>query len=123
MVWLISAPGWSLPGRARDSLISPTPVSSINRMPCLLAQQSVLPIWGWSFLLIALVIGLFVVVWWTRRRAAGADGAGGGASPAQPFSLSDLRTMRESGQITDEQYEKLRAAAIGAARGRAGGAG
>lgn len=77
-----------------------------------LAEQTVLPIWGWSFVLIALVIGLFVVVWWTRRRVTGNDAA----STAQPFSLSDLRAMRESGQITPEQYEKLRESTIGAAR-------
>jgi len=72
-----------------------------------LAQQSVVPIYAWSLLLIALLIGGFVVVLLVRRRATGGD-----AEAPQTFSLSELRQMRDSGQITAEQYEKLREAVI-----------
>jgi uncharacterized membrane protein len=65
----------------------------------------------WSLLLMALVLGLFVVVWWVRRRTLNRDRTSGAV-----FTLSDLRRMRESGQINTEQYEKLKENVIGAAK-------
>jgi uncharacterized membrane protein len=78
----------------------------------LVAQERVLPIWGWSIVVIGLLVGAFVAVAWMRRRMLNRSSAGMGAV----FSLSELRQMRQSGQIDDEQYEKLRESIIGAAR-------
>jgi hypothetical protein len=80
----------------------------------ILAQltSGLLSIYGWSFLLIALLVALFVAVWWARKRAVGSGQSGTGTS----FTLSDLRKMREGGQINQEQYEKLREQVIGAIR-------
>ena len=78
------------------------------------AQAGFSSIYGWSFVLIVLVLGLFVAVWWVRRRAV--DGGSGGSTPGQPFTLAELRAMRQGGQITDEQYQKLKETVVGSAR-------
>lgn len=80
------------------------------------AQAGLSSIYAWSFLLILLVLGMFVAVWWVRRRAVGHD-AGEGRPAGQPFTLSELRAMRQGGQIDDEQYERLKATIVGTARG------
>jgi hypothetical protein len=56
-----------------------------------------------------------VAVFWVRRRMAMSEeplppGDGGG------FTLSDLRRMRDSGQMTPEEFEKARKMVAGAAR-------
>ncbi len=76
-----------------------------------LAQQTVMPIWVWSLVLMAILGAAILVIAWVRRRSTrGAD-----TSP-QNFTLSDLRQMRESGQIDDEQFQKLRDAIIGVSK-------
>ena len=79
----------------------------------LLAQQSVMSIFVWSLVLIAILGAAILFMVWVRRRTAGpADGG------RQNFTLSELRTMRESGQIDEEQFQKLRDAIIGASKRR-----
>lgn len=70
-----------------------------------------MPIWGWSLALLAMLgVALLVMVWVRRRIRSAIDQTG------QDFTLSDLRKLRASGEIDQEQYEKLRTAIIGASR-------
>ena len=66
-------------------------------------------IWGAVLLLAVLAIGIFVLV--ARRRIL--DRAE--ADRANAFSVEDLAAMRASGQLTDEEFRQLRAAALGVA--------
>lgn len=76
-----------------------------------LSQQTIGRLFFWSLLLIGLVIVAFVIVLLVRRRtAANAD------YTAQNFTLSDLRRMRDAGEIDEEQFKKLRDAIIGSAK-------
>lgn len=77
----------------------------------MLAQQKVMPIWVWSLILIGLLGAALLLLAWVRRRLRTiAD-----TTPAE-FTLSDLRRMKEAGQIDDDQYQKLREAVIGTAK-------
>jgi hypothetical protein len=57
----------------------------------------------WSLALIGLLLVGFFVVMWIKKRVQ---------EPEQPvsvgFSLSDLRQMHQSGQLSDEEYERAR---------------
>ncbi len=67
----------------------------------------------WATLgIIAFAIVGFLVARRVRSWSREADQA-----PAQ-FTLQDLRQMRDSGQISDMEYELMRAQVIGAVRGR-----
>lgn len=69
-------------------------------------------------LLFVLIVALGLFVWYYRRWMF--------SDPEQSmeaWSLSDLRGLRESGQITMEEYEKMRAAMLGSAGRKAGPAG
>jgi len=68
-------------------------------------------IWGGVLLLAAIV--LFGVVWYYRRRWLTRSELTGGT----PWTLDDLRRMREAGHITEEEYRALRAALVAAFRG------
>ena len=68
-------------------------------------------IWGGVLLLAAIV--LFGVVWYYRRRWLARGKSTGGT----PWTLDDLRRMREAGDITEEEYRALRAALVAAFRG------
>lgn len=65
----------------------------------------------YGFLLIFLVLILFVVVIWMRKKTLGGDND----KPGGGFLLSDLRKMRDEGKMTDEEFEKAKAAIIGLA--------
>lgn len=62
---------------------------------------------GISAVLILLIIGGLVCVRLVRGRTAAA------AESGEPFSLQDLRDMRAAGQITDREFESMRAALLG----------
>lgn len=72
--------------------------------PLTLATSDLGPIFFWSLLLIGLLIAGFFVVVLVKRRLAKADDG-----PQIGFSLSDLRQMRQQGQLTEEEYERARA--------------
>ena len=67
----------------------------------------------WTAVLVVLiVIGFVVVVAVRRHYYSGDDAAGTSAGPG--FTLQQLRQMRRDGEITEQQYEKLRQHVIGA---------
>lgn len=63
-------------------------------------------------LLIAALIVLAVFVWYYRRRwVVGVD------TSSLPWTFEDLRRLRDQGELSEEEYQRLRAAMIGAATG------
>lgn len=64
-------------------------------------------------LLMAAVIVLFLAVWYYRKRVLQSDES----SSAALWTFEDLRRMRDRGDLTDEEYQSLRAAMIGAYQG------
>jgi hypothetical protein len=69
----------------------------------------------WSAVLIGLVILLAIVMVVAKRRSA--------SQPAQsaPFTLGELRKLREQGQLTDEEYQRTRNSLIGMTGAGTGG--
>ena len=64
-----------------------------------------------SLALIVLIVIGFVGVSWYRNRLKETDTA-----PAAGFTLSDLRKLHKSGQMTDEEYERAKAKIIAVAK-------
>ena len=65
----------------------------------------------WSLVLVGSLLVLFAAVAWYRkwlRKDEFAGGAGG-------FTLSDLRQLHKSGQMSTEEYEKAKAALVDSA--------
>ena len=60
-------------------------------------------IFFWSVVLIALVVGGFLLVSWVRRQLKEPEQA-----PSGGFTLADLREMRRTGQISEEEFEKAK---------------
>lgn len=76
----------------------------------LLAQESsgaLTRVLIWSLALIVVVIIGFVIVSWIRNRVTGTD-----TGPVAGFTLSDLRRLHKSGQMTDEEFERAKAKII-----------
>jgi hypothetical protein len=69
-------------------------------------------------LLLVLIVALGLFVWYYRRWMFSEP-----EQSIEAWSLSDLRGLRESGKITLEEYEKMRAAMIGSAGRKADPAG
>ena len=61
-------------------------------------------------LLIAAIV-LYVGIWYYRRRWLDLP-----RSSSQPWTLEDLRKLRDRGTLTEEEYEAMRAAMIDAYR-------
>jgi len=80
-------------------------------------SQQVVEILLWGALLLVAVIVLFGGVWYYRRRWLNPEETG----PRQPWTLDDLRQMKQAGQITPEEYQALRETLIAAFRGRNAG--
>lgn len=59
---------------------------------------------------------LALVVWYFRRRWLSREQRGG-----TPFTLDELRRMRENGTVTAEEYERMRAVLVSAASGKPSG--
>src|SRR5690348_15499986 len=76
------------------------------------AQRDVM-YWGGLLILVILVgaAGILLVRRWMR-------GGDSGGQPDAGFSLSDLRAMRDRGEITSEEYEQTRARVIAKVKGR-----
>ena len=58
----------------------------------------------WSLVLFAFVIAGFLVVAWLKKRLKEPD-----QTPSAGFTLSDLREMHRSGQLSAEEFERARA--------------
>lgn len=67
---------------------------------------------------IILVVGviLYLGVWLYGRRWIRAGSSSGGS--AEPWTLQDLRELRGRGDLSEEEYQAMRAAIIDACRGR-----
>lgn len=64
-------------------------------------------IWGGILIAVVLVASFFIML--LRRRLKDGSAA---SPPDAGFSLSDLRAMRDRGEITPEEYEQTRANVI-----------
>ncbi len=79
----------------------------------MLAQaNSINSIVVWSLLLIGLIVAGWLTVWQVRRRLQRDETPLGNAG----FTLSDLRQMHKSGQMSDEEFERAKAKIVEAAR-------
>ena len=64
-----------------------------------------------SLLLVVLIVIGWVTVWQVRRRLTSPDETSGVG-----FTLSDLRQLHKSGQMSDEEFERAKAKVVDAAR-------
>ena len=69
------------------------------------------PVVQYSLVLLALIFGGWVVVWQVRRRLTRPDESSGAG-----FSLSDLRRLHKSRQMSDEEFERAKAKVVEAAQ-------
>jgi hypothetical protein len=65
----------------------------------------------YSLVLLALIFAGWVTVWQVRRRLTRPDETSGAG-----FTLSDLRQLHKSGQMTDAEFERAKAKVVEAAR-------
>lgn len=65
----------------------------------------------WSLLLIGLIVVGWVTVLQVKRRLQRPDVTAGAG-----FTLSDLRQLHKSGQMSDEEFERAKAKVVDAAR-------
>jgi hypothetical protein len=78
-------------------------------------SESMLPVFGWSLVLIALLVGGFFGIarlrqWLKSDDADASPGPGGG------FTLSDLRQLHKQGKMTDAEFERLKGMILGNAK-------
>ncbi len=69
----------------------------------------------WTAVVIALLLALWVVWMWLRKQYHAGDD---GPAAQQPWSLQELRDLRENEQITEVEYQALRQQVIGMVRDR-----
>jgi hypothetical protein len=80
----------------------------IVRAPVIVAQSADLcQLVMWLMITLAAVGGLYFAVRWLRRWLKEDD-----AASSIGFTISDLRELHRSGQITDEEFEKTKAKMI-----------
>jgi hypothetical protein len=73
-------------------------------------SQSVASIYKWLGVLVLIIVAGGIGLWYYRRRwMAGTEQA------ATPWTFDDLRRMRERGDITENEYQVLRANILGLA--------
>jgi len=65
----------------------------------------------WSLFLIGLIVAGWLTVWQVRRKLQRDDSPGNTG-----FTLSDLRQLHKSGQMTDEEFDRAKARVVEAAR-------
>jgi uncharacterized membrane protein len=83
-----------------------------------IAQQggeSILPVFGWSLVLICLLVGGFFAISKLRQWLREDDTP----APSIGFTLSDLRQLHKQGQMTDEEFERAKAKIVGSAKSMA----
>ena len=76
------------------------------------AGHNILPVFGWSLVLICLLVGGFFAISKLRQWLRDDD------APVSPigFTLSDLRQLHKQGQMTDEEFERAKAKLLGSAK-------
>lgn len=79
---------------------------------CLAAANDFTPIFVWSLILIGVVIILFVAAVWVKRWASRNEDLG----PVTGFSLSELRLLHQSGQLSQEEYDRAKDKIVQAAK-------
>jgi hypothetical protein len=74
--------------------------------------QTILPVFGWSLVLICLLVGGFFAITKLRQWMREDD------APVSPigFTLSDLRQLHKQGQMTDEEFERAKSKILGSAK-------
>ncbi len=77
----------------------------------LAAQSDTADVIVWGIILIVAISGLAFLVWWAKRRFVTSDSQPNGGD----WTLQHLRDMRNEGQITEAEFESLKAKAISAA--------
>ena len=83
-----------------------------------LAQSDgILPVFGWSLVLIALLVAGFFAI--AKLRQWLKEDSDVPTGPAAGFTLSDLRQLHKQGKMTDEEFERARAKIVGAAKAMA----
>ncbi len=80
-----------------------------------LAADDYTPIFVWSLVLIGVIVILFMAAVWVRRWA----GRGVDPGAAAGFSLSELRRLHQSGQLTEEEFERAKEKIVQAAKAMA----
>src|SRR5688572_769627 len=111
----------------------PAPFAAASPMPAVLAcacmdiagnvrsmiaqqsAESILPVFGWSLVLIILLVGGFYAI--SKLRQWLKDDAAPG--PAIGFTLSDLRQLHRQGQMTDEEFERAKAKMVASGKAMA----
>lgn len=74
-----------------------------------------LPVFGWSLVLLALLLIGFFAISRLRQWLKEDDTPVGGIG----FTLSDLRQLHKQGQMTDAEYERAKAKILGGAKAMA----
>jgi hypothetical protein len=77
-----------------------------------LAQSGSNSAFGWSLLLVVLLIVMFFAIGMLRKWISKVSDEG--EAPKVGFTLGDLRRMRDEGQITEEEFERARTQMIAA---------
>ena len=77
-----------------------------SRMP-LAASLDIAELLLWGFVLTGLLVALGCVVMWARRKMKT------GPAGEEAFSIKQLERLRETRQLTDEEFRQLRLAALG----------
>ena len=96
------------------NMIIPVSQISLHSMHGL-AESGVLPVIGWSLVLIALLLVGFFAVTWLRQWMKADD-----APATVGFTLSDLRELHRQGKMSDAEFEKARSLIVGATKAAAG---
>src|SRR4051812_1814242 len=67
-----------------------------------------------SLFVIGLIIAAFVLIAYVRRRIREEDNSSSSGGPG--FTLSDLRRLHKSGQMSDEEFERAKVKILEAAK-------
>jgi Short C-terminal domain len=77
----------------------------------MLAEVPPFSFFGWLFaILVILIVGMYVAVYVKKRLKEPDEPTGPG------FTLSDLRQLHKSGQMSDEEFERAKAKIVVAAK-------
>lgn len=81
------------------------------------ATRSIMSAVGWILLILIVAVVLFVVALWAKGKWFGTpERQDYGEGLAGGFTVGDLRRMRDSGEISDEEFERARERIVVAAR-------
>lgn len=105
-------PPYAIIGAIMAAMFAATSTSFEFNLSVPLAQENVIPILGWSFVLIVLVVCAFVGITWIRKWMKAEELPERGAG----FGLSELRAMHRRGQLSDEEFERAKGKITSAAK-------